>query len=91
MEMVLKVNTVSVIVAHNHPMGQALPSPSDNRVTRMLASALLPMNIDFVDHIIVGENNSFYSFHKAGELGKIKQDFFDENNLTVSAPNNEYE
>ncbi|MCL2621470.1 MAG: hypothetical protein FWD32_00335 [Firmicutes bacterium] len=91
-EVVLRfVNTVSVILAHNHPMGQAIPSVSDNRITKLLVGAFLPLNIDVTDHIIIGENKSYYSYYKSGELDAMKKSFMQDHQLTASSTDNKYE
>lgn len=60
-ETALKHNAASVILAHNHPSGKLVASHSDIDVTRKLISALGVIDIDVVDHIIVG-GGSYYSF-----------------------------
>lgn len=44
----------SVIVAHNHPSGDPSPSEADIRITRQLVSAGRILQIEVLDHIIVG-------------------------------------
>ena len=56
-------NAHGFIVAHNHPSGQAKPSPADGDLTeqiRVAAEAGCP-NIVFLDHIVVGDGE-WYSF-----------------------------
>jgi len=47
----------SIIVAHNHPSGDPEPSQEDVAVTRRLAEAGRLLGIDFLDHVIVGDND----------------------------------
>src|SRR5213595_2775492 len=47
-------NAASIILAHNHPSGDASPSPEDNALTRRLSAAATLMGITIADHIIVG-------------------------------------
>lgn len=47
----------SVVLAHNHPSGLALPSKADEQTTLMLKSTLEPLEIMLIDHIIVAEND----------------------------------
>lgn len=56
-----------VVVFHNHPSGDPMPSEADRLVTRRLAMAGELMGMDLMDHIILA-GNRFYSFRKAGEL-----------------------
>ena len=59
-----------VIVAHNHPSGNHLPSKQDIETTKRLAEAGRIMGIPLVDHIIVGFNNEgdFYSMKENGYI-----------------------
>ena len=56
-EMALKANATSVILAHNHPSGLAIPSGEDIQTTRRVAMALDAVEIELVDHIIVADND----------------------------------
>ncbi len=47
-------NCPSVIVCHNHPSGDPTPSPEDIEVTRQLVEAGKVLDIELLDHIIVG-------------------------------------
>lgn len=51
-EIALGANASSVIMAHNHPGGIALPSADDIQITARLAQALDAVEIQFVDHFI---------------------------------------
>lgn len=50
----LELGAAAVILAHNHPSGDATPSPADQRVTRLLANALALVEVRVLDHVIVG-------------------------------------
>ena len=56
-EMALKANATSVILAHNHPSGLAIPSGEDIQTTRRVALALDAVEIGLVDHIIVADSD----------------------------------
>lgn len=45
-----------IIVAHNHPSGDPNPSPEDIALTRRLVQAGKLLEIDVLDHIIIGRN-----------------------------------
>ncbi|MFB0875779.1 MULTISPECIES: JAB domain-containing protein [unclassified Sphingobium] len=49
----------SILVAHNHPSGKALPSLGDCEATRNLAVACRAVGLRLSDHLIVAENNVF--------------------------------
>lgn len=57
----------SVILAHNHPSGSVNPSAHDQALTRSLVQALGGINVQVVDHIIVGGEGT-YSFQREGLL-----------------------
>ncbi len=63
---VLEKEAANVILAHNHPSGETMPSNSDRAVTKKLQTALSALDIDILDHIIIGEDH--YSFADAGLL-----------------------
>lgn len=48
----------SVILAHNHPNGKALPSPEDIRQTNTIAGLLKSLGIEVIDHIIVSADDT---------------------------------
>lgn len=55
----LKSSAYAVIVAHNHPSGNVVPSKHDFDFTTELQKACEVVDIRFLDHIIVGKNNYF--------------------------------
>lgn len=57
---VLNVHGVALIVAHNHPSGDAVPSHEDLDVTRQIQQAGEMMSVELLDHIIIG-HNQYYS------------------------------
>lgn len=50
----LELDAGAVIVAHNHPSGDASPSKADIDMTRKLADALGALGITLHDHVITG-------------------------------------
>ena len=61
-ETALKSRASYVVISHNHPDGNVLPSREDDYVTKRVYSALDAINIPLLDHIIVsGERYSSYS------------------------------
>lgn len=64
----------AVVCAHNHPSGDPAPSAQDMQVTRMIRDAARAVEIDFLDHIIIGRANTdpqgrgYYSFRESGVL-----------------------
>ncbi len=50
----ISANAAAIILAHNHPSGNATPSDSDIKVTRDLVRAGQVLRIELLDHVIVG-------------------------------------
>lgn len=61
----IKANAAAVIVAHNHPSGQPDQSPEDVAVTRSIVEAGKLLDIDVLDHLIIG-GNRFVSLKERG-------------------------
>ena len=55
----------SIIVSHNHPSGAADPSPEDVAVTKDLVKAAKLLDIDLLDHIVIGSSR-FVSLKERG-------------------------
>lgn len=64
----LNQNAASVVLAHNHPSGYALPSQEDIDTTRTIQAALHGVGIVLADHIIVADDD-FVSLADDGYLG----------------------
>lgn len=52
-------NASGIIIAHNHPSGQILPSEQDKNITKKLKEALKLFEIPLLDHLIIGDNKYF--------------------------------
>jgi DNA repair protein RadC len=52
----VRENCPAVVVAHNHPSGDPTPSPEDVRVTRELVAAGRLLDIEVLDHLVIGRN-----------------------------------
>jgi DNA repair protein RadC len=50
----VKQNATSLIMAHNHPSGDPTPSPEDVQVTRMVVEAGALLDIEVLDHLVIG-------------------------------------
>jgi DNA repair protein RadC len=60
-------NASAMIVSHNHPSGQLIPSDADKRVTKKLVEGGKFLEIQVLDHIIITKNGH-YSFADQGEI-----------------------
>jgi DNA repair protein RadC len=56
-----------IVLCHNHPSGNAQPSPQDDMLTSRLEKAAELMNIRLLDHIIICDN-TYYSYKDEGRL-----------------------
>jgi DNA repair protein RadC len=61
----VRTNCASLVMVHNHPSGDPTPSPEDVRVTEMVVEAGHLLDIDVIDHIIIGRNR-FISLKERG-------------------------
>ena len=64
-ETALNTNASSVILAHNHPSGLALPTTEDVQVTKKVATALDLVGVRLADHVIVADQD-FVSLTDSG-------------------------
>jgi DNA repair protein RadC len=65
MKMALECLACSIILCHNHPSGNLIPSEADKEITRKIKDAGKLFDISVLDHVIVG-NNSYFSFADEG-------------------------
>jgi DNA repair protein RadC len=63
----VRANAASIIVVHNHPSGDPTPSSEDVNVTRALVEAGRLLDIEVLDHLVIGKNS--YISLKAKGLG----------------------
>ena len=63
---VLLSNAAALILVHNHPSGDPIPSQEDHDITKRLKEASELLGIRLLDHIIIGE--TCYSFADCGTL-----------------------
>ena len=47
-----------IIVAHNHPSGDASPSADDIKVTKDLAEAAKLLGVELLDHVVIGRSEA---------------------------------
>jgi DNA repair protein RadC len=62
------LDAARVVMAHNHPFGEAWPSRADRVVTTRIARALAAVDTRLVDHVVVGRGGATWSFQAAGLL-----------------------
>lgn len=73
-ELISSYFATSLILAHNHPSGVAIPSKEDIRSTDKLARILESMHVKFLDHIIVADDDyvSMMQCHISSAFGGDK-------------------
>lgn len=70
----IRESASSVVCAHNHPSGDPAPSAPDLNVTRILREASKAVDIELIDHVIIGRpgadptGRGYFSFREAGIL-----------------------
>lgn len=64
----VRENAPSIIVVHNHPSGDPTPSPEDISVTGDLVAAGKLLDIELLDHLVIGQGGRFVSL-KEKRLG----------------------
>lgn len=70
-EFALNTNATSVVLAHNHPAGVALPSNQDVEATKSLATALGCVGIVLADHLIIA-GSDYTSMAQSGVLDETR-------------------
>lgn len=58
----LNLNASAIILMHNHPSGDPVPSGDDIRATQEIEKLLNTIPIRLLDHLIIGQNKKCYSF-----------------------------
>lgn len=66
-KMALENNATALMLCHNHPSGNVLPSDSDKALTRNIVNGGKILEIKILDHIIVGIDK-YFSFADSGLL-----------------------
>lgn len=51
-------SAASFIIVHNHPSGDCTPSAEDIRITKKIMEASKIMEIQMLDHIVIGRKNN---------------------------------
>lgn len=64
----IRWNAAGIILAHNHPSGETNPSPDDLHLTSEALKAGRILDIDVLDHVIVGDGGGWYSIREAGHI-----------------------
>jgi len=65
-QIALKANACSVILAHNHPSGNEIPSEADKTITKKIREAGKFLDIPLLDHLIMLPGDGYMSFADEG-------------------------
>jgi DNA repair protein RadC len=69
---VIAFSAYAFIMVHNHPSGDPCPSEADLRPTRRMLEASRILQLQLVDHVIIGSpapnRNSYFSFKEGGVI-----------------------
>jgi DNA repair protein RadC len=64
----LKAMASSIIIAHNHPSNNLVPSQEDRDLTHKIKDAGRLLDIHLLDHLILGTDDNYISFANEGWL-----------------------
>ena len=74
-KLLLKLKATAIVMVHNHPSGDVIPSPEDKAITIKVGIAAAGIDACLHDHIIIG--NGFHSMTDTGWLKRVKDQFSD--------------
>lgn len=63
----LKCGATGIILSHNHPSGNLLPSGADDKLTKQIKSACEIMEFSLLDHLII-TSEGYYSYADQGKI-----------------------
>lgn len=66
----LKENASFIVLAHNHPGGEVMPSIQDDETTKILVKNGQLIGIKVIDHLIVTPN-SYFSYYENAQKNKL--------------------
>ena len=64
----IQSSAACIILLHNHPSGCPQPSERDYLLTQKLQNVAELLDIELVDHIIIGDESHYYSMHENKEM-----------------------
>lgn len=82
-------NASKIILAHNHPSGDVLPSKHDAELTSRLIEVGKIIGIDVIDHIIIADSGQYFSFsenefnQKGNYIGTVKKGHIIDDNKNI--------
>ncbi|NTV12627.1 MAG: DNA repair protein RadC [Desulfobulbaceae bacterium] len=73
-KLALEQHAAALVIAHNHPSGNLTPSQDDLSLTRHLYRACRLVNINLLDHLIIGADATTFSFADHGLMASIREE-----------------
>ena len=73
-KLALEHHAAALVIAHNHPSGNLNPSADDLSLTRHLFKACRLVNINLLDHLIIGADATTFSFADHGLMATIREE-----------------
>ncbi|RLB41712.1 MAG: hypothetical protein DRH12_07440 [Deltaproteobacteria bacterium] len=70
----LEIKAAALVFVHNHPSGDPNPSKEDDRITRELVWAAKLLQVQVLDHIIIG-NGRYFSYADKGLIKRFDTEF----------------
>lgn len=65
----ISAGSAAIIIAHNHPSGEADPCDEDTKITKMIFEAGKILGIDMLDHIVFTKDRYFsFKINDGGEI-----------------------
>lgn len=64
----VQTNAHSIVLCHNHPSGNLIPSKHDVSLTERIKAGGKLLDIELLDHLIITPDGSYYSFADYGVL-----------------------
>jgi DNA repair protein RadC len=68
----MQCGATNIIILHNHPSGNVFPSQSDIDVSREMLTVFPSLEINLLDHIIIGVGGEYYSFRDNQEFLRLR-------------------
>jgi len=62
----IRHSTTAIVLVHNHPSGDPTPSPDDVAITKIIVETGKKLDIEVLEHVIVGNGSRFVSLKKRG-------------------------
>ncbi|MFC1825523.1 RadC family protein [Thermodesulfobacteriota bacterium] len=70
---IIRLKANALVMAHNHPSGDPKPSSEDKSITLRVMVAASAIDVNVLDHIIIGEG--YYSMADDGLIKTMKKQF----------------